>query len=59
LETADTEGVDLIAMGWSRRIGGGHAHTVQAVLAGAHVPVLLIPVDTITAEKALARRLST
>jgi nucleotide-binding universal stress UspA family protein len=55
LETADTEGVDVIALGWSRNLSAGRAHTVQAVLADAHVPVLLIPVDTITADRELIK----
>jgi nucleotide-binding universal stress UspA family protein len=44
LDVAAAEQVDLIALGWSRRLDAGHAHTLRRTLRGAEVPVLVIPV---------------
>lgn len=41
---AERTGVDLIALGWSRALGGGRARIVRTVLELGHLPVLLIPV---------------
>lgn len=41
---ARAEKVDLIALGWSRRIAGGRAMTVRELVLHAPVPVLLLPV---------------
>lgn len=43
LEVATQEHADLIALGWSRRLGKGRAHTVKQTLAAAAVPVMLAP----------------
>jgi nucleotide-binding universal stress UspA family protein len=34
---------DLIALGWSQDLTTGHARVVRSILAGASVPVLLVP----------------
>jgi nucleotide-binding universal stress UspA family protein len=44
VRTAETEDVDLVALGWSRDIRPGKARTVRAAVASARAPVLLIPV---------------
>lgn len=41
---AQVEDVDLIALGWSRRMTGGRAKTVRESVLRAPVPVLLLPV---------------
>lgn len=41
---AQAEDVDLIALGWSRRISDGRAKTVRESVLHAPVPVLLLPV---------------
>lgn len=41
---AATLDVDLLALGWSRRLDPGHAAVVQAALASTGVPLLLVPV---------------
>jgi nucleotide-binding universal stress UspA family protein len=43
MEVADTEGVDLIALGWAQDLSPGRARIVRAALAQASVPVLLVP----------------
>jgi nucleotide-binding universal stress UspA family protein len=43
-DVAETEDVDLIALGWSRSLEPGRATTVRAILERSAVPVLLIPV---------------
>lgn len=49
IEIADEQQVDLIALGWSRDMSPGRAAVVQAALAKARVPVLLIPIPQATA----------
>lgn len=44
LELAQEEGVDLIALGWAQRLGGGRARIVRHAVSAAPVPVLLVPV---------------
>lgn len=44
LEVAGTESADLIVVGWSQDLSPGRAAVVRALLAEAHVPVLLVPV---------------
>ncbi|MFF5211106.1 universal stress protein [Streptosporangium sp. NPDC000396] len=44
VNAAATEHVDLIALGWSQRVEEGRARTVRRTVAGADVPVMLIPV---------------
>ncbi|MEU9836473.1 universal stress protein [Streptosporangium sp. NPDC048047] len=44
VDVAATEHVDLIALGWSQRAEAGRARTVRRTVAGAGVPVMLIPV---------------
>jgi nucleotide-binding universal stress UspA family protein len=43
VRAAVTEGVDVIALVWSRDLGPGRADVVRAALVHAGVPVLLIP----------------
>ena len=43
VDVAVLERADLIALGWSRRLGKGRAHTVKQALSAATVPVLLVP----------------
>jgi hypothetical protein len=38
------EGADLIALGWSQRLGHDRARTVRRTISAATVPVLLVPV---------------
>lgn len=45
LDVADTERVDMIALAWSQDLSAGHAAVVRRVLAGACVPVMLVPVS--------------
>ncbi|MFF5248698.1 universal stress protein [Streptosporangium sp. NPDC000095] len=44
VSVAAAEHVDLIALGWSQHLDEGRARTVRETLAGARVPVMLIPV---------------
>ena len=44
VEVARAEEVDLVALAWTRDLGPGRAAVVRAALAGAEVPVLLVPV---------------
>ncbi|MEU3166379.1 universal stress protein [Streptosporangium sp. NPDC006930] len=44
VSVAAAEHVDLIALGWSQHLDEGRARTVHETLAGARVPVMLIPV---------------
>ena len=44
VNVAAAEQVDLIALGWSQHIIEGRARTVRRCVAGAGVPVMLIPV---------------
>jgi nucleotide-binding universal stress UspA family protein len=44
VNVAAAEQVDLIALGWSQHIDEGRARTVRETVAGANVPVMLIPV---------------
>jgi nucleotide-binding universal stress UspA family protein len=44
LMVAAAEQVDLIVLGWSRRLDAGHAAIVRDILNRACVPVLLLPV---------------
>jgi hypothetical protein len=44
VRTAHTEDVDLVALGWSRHMGAGHAKTVREAVLEASVPVLLVPI---------------
>ncbi len=43
VEVADTEKVDIIALGWSQDMSPGRAAVVRAALTGCRHPVLLIP----------------
>jgi nucleotide-binding universal stress UspA family protein len=43
LEAAQELGVDLVVIAWHRDLSHGHGRLVRAVLAGADVPVLLVP----------------
>jgi nucleotide-binding universal stress UspA family protein len=43
VDVAAAEDIDLIALGWSRRLDRGRARTVRRTVAGAAVPVLLVP----------------
>jgi nucleotide-binding universal stress UspA family protein len=43
LETAATEGADLIALGWSQRMSHNRASVVRGVVGQAEIPVLLTP----------------
>lgn len=45
LEVATTESADLIVVGWSQDLSPGRAEVVRLLLADAHVPVLLVPVE--------------
>jgi len=51
MDVAAHENVDLIALGWSRRIAGGRARTVRESVLHATVPVLLLPVYAERASK--------
>lgn len=42
-QVALRERADLIALGWSRRLGKGRARTVKQTLVAAAVPVMLVP----------------
>jgi Universal stress protein family len=42
---AEAMGVDLVALGWSRELGPGHAPIVRGVLERCRRPVLLVPVE--------------
>lgn len=44
VDVAESEGADLIAMGWSQRLDAGRARTVRRSVRGAGVPVMLVPV---------------
>lgn len=44
VDVATEEEVDVIALGWSRHLDGGHARNVVRTVAEAGVPVLLLPV---------------
>ncbi|WP_440073765.1 universal stress protein [Streptosporangium sp. OZ121] len=44
VNVAAAERVDLIALGWSQHLDEGRARTVRETVAGARVPVMLIPV---------------
>lgn len=46
LDVAAAEGVDLIALAWSRRMDEGRARTVRRTVRGARVPVMLVPIFT-------------
>jgi nucleotide-binding universal stress UspA family protein len=46
LDIADTEQVDLIALGWSQQLDEARAQTLQQTLRDAHVPVLIMPIST-------------
>lgn len=43
LDAASIESVDVIALGWSRRLDAGRADVVRHVLSDAPMPVILIP----------------
>jgi nucleotide-binding universal stress UspA family protein len=45
LRVAEAAGADMVALGWSCRLGEGRAAVVRDVLAGTSIPVLLVPVD--------------
>ena len=44
LDVAGGQDVDLIALAWSQDLSKGRAELVREVLAGSHVPVILVPV---------------
>jgi nucleotide-binding universal stress UspA family protein len=44
LRVAEELGADMIALGWSQELSGGHAAVVRQALEQSPVPVLLIPV---------------
>lgn len=44
MEVAEAEAVDVIALAWSQDMAPGHARMIRSALAGASVPVLLVPV---------------
>ena len=44
LQVADKVEADMIALGWSQELGGGHAAVVREVLERSALPVLLVPV---------------
>ena len=46
VDVAATEHVDLIALGWSRRLYEDRAHTIRRTLHDADVPVLVVPITT-------------
>jgi nucleotide-binding universal stress UspA family protein len=46
LDIADTEQVDLIALGWSQQLDEARAQTLRQTLRDAHVPVLIMPIST-------------
>jgi Universal stress protein family len=43
VDVSATEKVDLITLGWSRRLDPGRAGTVRRTVAAAAVPVMLVP----------------
>jgi nucleotide-binding universal stress UspA family protein len=43
IAVAGQQQVDLLVLGWSQDMGPGRAEVVRATLAGAHLPVLLVP----------------
>jgi nucleotide-binding universal stress UspA family protein len=43
LEVAEAEGVDMIALAWSRRLALDRAAVVREVLTRSPVPVILLP----------------
>jgi nucleotide-binding universal stress UspA family protein len=43
IETAAELDADLIALGWSRTLSGGHGAVVREALASSPVPILLLP----------------
>ena len=45
LRVARDAGADMVALGWSQKLEGGHAAVVREVLAASPMPVLLVPVD--------------
>jgi nucleotide-binding universal stress UspA family protein len=45
LEVARAEDADLIVVGWSQDLSPGRADVVRLLLADAHVPVLLVPIE--------------
>ena len=45
LETARERDVDMVLLAWSRVLDDVHGAVVYEVLAGAEVPVMLIPAD--------------
>jgi nucleotide-binding universal stress UspA family protein len=45
LRVARDSAVDMVALGWSRRLEEGRAAVVRDVLAGSPIPVLLVPID--------------
>jgi len=45
---AEQEDVDVIVLGWAQDLAPDRAPIVRAVLGRAHVPVLLVPVQTAT-----------
>ncbi len=46
--SADT-GADLVVLGWSQVLAGGHAPVVREALEHSRVPVLLLPTNRVTA----------
>jgi hypothetical protein len=45
VDTATALDVDLVALGWSRRLDRGHAAVVHQALTSSTVPLLLVPVS--------------
>lgn len=43
LAVAEESGVDLLLLGWSQDLSGGHAQVVRSALTAGSVPVLLVP----------------
>lgn len=44
MEVAEAEDVDLIVLAWSQDMSPGHARMIRSAMAGATLPVLLVPV---------------
>jgi nucleotide-binding universal stress UspA family protein len=45
LETAATEGADVIALGWSQTMSHNRARVVRGIVGQVEIPVLLTPTD--------------
>jgi nucleotide-binding universal stress UspA family protein len=55
VKLARTEDIDLIALGWSRRLSTGRAQTVRESVLHAPAPVLLLPVGRALDESRVMR----